>query len=75
MKRDKIITVRVNEEIYNQVVKIINEKTTKFTVYYRNTKRNIYNYNGEENHSCYTKFSIADLIEIAFNDFIKNNTN
>ena len=75
MKRDKIISIRVNEELYNKVTKIINESTTSFTVRYRNSKKNIYEYNGKEINGCFGKFTIADLVENAFNDFIeKSNT-
>lgn len=71
MKRDKIISVRVNEELYNEVQKIISERTQSFTVYYRNTTKNIYEYHGAESKSPFGKFTVADIIENAFKEFIK----
>lgn len=73
MKRNKIITIRVNERLYNDVKKIIDEKTEIYTVFYRNSKKNIYYYKGEENKMPFSKFSIADLVENAFKDFINSN--
>lgn len=65
-KRDKIISVRVNSNLYNQVQKIIDDRTTVF----RGIKRNWYEYI-DENRFIHDKFTIADILEKAMSDYIE----
>lgn len=74
MRRNKIITIRVNEELYNNVQRIINEKTIQYTINYRNSRKTLYEYKGKENKMSIGKFSVSDLIENAFKEFIESNT-
>lgn len=71
MKRTKIISVRVNEELYNKVQEEIKKNETKYTVYYANTIRNRYKHTDKDGREHYDKFTIADIVENAFKEFIK----
>lgn len=73
-KRDKIISLRVKSDLYDKVNFIINQNTRCYETY---ATKKYYNelsgkYRNYENF--YRKFSIADLLEIALEEFIKDNT-
>ena len=72
MKRDKVITLRVNEELYNKVKELIDlstycYETAKTKRYYNRLNGKYCNFGG-----FFHKFSLADLLEIAMKEFIKD---
>ena len=67
MRRDKIITVRVDSDLLKQVQEIIDSRTTIFE--YINRKH--YHYIDEKGYS-HEKYTIADLLENAMREYIKN---
>ncbi len=66
MKRDKIISVRVNSELLEQVQEIINSRTHVF----KGGNANHYHYIDEDGFS-HEKYTIADLLESAMRNYIK----
>ena len=73
-KRDKIISIRVKSDLYNKANKIIEQNTSCYETYatkkYYNKLRGKYC----DYDKFYRKFSIADLLEIALEEFIKDNS-
>lgn len=75
MKRDKVITLRVRSDLYNKANEIIENNTKTYETY--KTKR-YFNNLPDKYRDLYriSKFSIADLLEMALKEFIKDcNTN
>lgn len=72
MKRNKVITLRVNEELYNKVKEIIDLNTECYETW--KTKRYYNRLSGKyKNYDrFYRKFSLADLLEIAMEEFIND---
>jgi len=68
MKKDKIITVRVNSILLEKVNIIINERTRKTEYYYKNK----YTYISPNTGNCYDKVTVADILEIALKKFLEN---
>ena len=66
MKRDKIISVRVNSDLLDKVQKIIDSRT--YTLEIRG--RNHYRYKSE-NRTEYEKYTIADLLESAMWEYVE----
>ena len=66
MKRDKIISVRVDSKLLEQVQAIIDSRTT--VTEYIGIKH--YHYIDENGYS-YDKYTIADLLESAMKHYIK----
>ncbi len=66
MKRNKIISVRVNSALLEQVQKIIDSRTTVIEV----RGINHYRYKDENGHS-HDKYTIADLLESAMREYIE----
>lgn len=66
MKRNKIISVRVNSELLAQVQEIIDSRTHIF----ENRGINHYHYIDEDGFS-HDKYTIADLLESAMKNYIK----
>lgn len=66
LKRDKVISVRVNKELYDKVNKLISEKTDK-----HEGRRRIRYMNDlpKEYGGQWGKVSIADIIEVALKEF------
>lgn len=67
MRKDKIITVRVNSELFDEVQKIIDSHTYVFEWH----GRNHYRYKDEKGIS-HKKYTIADLLESAMKEYIEN---
>ncbi len=65
MKRDKIISVRVDSALLDEVQKIINSRTYVFELRGRNYYRYI-----DENGYSFNKYTIADLLENAMHEYI-----
>lgn len=72
--RDKIISLRVRSDLYDKANMIINKNTSCYETYA--TKRYYNELNGKYRNyeKFHRKFSIADLLEIALNEFIKENS-
>ena len=71
MRRDKIITVRVNSELLEKVNKLIESRTTIWDGYNRKFYR--YNSPNEENKNrYYDKVTTADILEIALKMVLEN---
>lgn len=66
MKRDKIISVRVDSNLLDEVQKIIDSRTQVFEA--RGIKH--YHYKDEKGYS-HDKYTIADLLEQAMREYIK----
>lgn len=72
-KRDKIISLRVRSDLYEKANLIINQNTR---CYYTHCTKKYWNdltgkYRTFDNY--FRKFSIADLLEIALEEFINDN--
>lgn len=72
MRRDKIITLRVNSELYHKVKELIDlntycYETVKTKHYYNRLNGKYLNFN-----RFFHKFSLADLLEIAMKEFIRD---
>lgn len=71
MKRDKIITVRVNSELLEKVNKLIESRTTVLNY----NSRNHYSYhspNEKYKRRAIDKVTTADILEIALKMFLNN---
>lgn len=66
MRRDKIISVRVDSSLLNEVQKIIDSHTYSYEL----RGRNHYRYE-DENGTAYEKYTIADLLESAMNEYVE----
>ena len=66
MKRDKIISVRVNSDLLEEVQKAIDSRTHIFEL--RGIKH--YHYKNE-NGQTHDKYTIADLLESAMREYIE----
>lgn len=66
MKRDKIISVRVDSSLFDQVQKIIDSRTT--ISHYEHRTYYIYR---DENGKYHNKYTIADLLEKAMKEYIE----
>lgn len=66
MRRDKIITIRVDSTLLNKVQEIIDSRTTVWQ-----GRHNYYHYIDENGYS-HDKYTIADLLESAMREYIKN---
>lgn len=71
MARDKLISVRVDSSLYNKVNKLIEENTTQRD-YFRSKVYWNHLPGKYGNGNYWHKFSIADLLEIAMEEFIKD---
>lgn len=71
MKRDKIITVRVNSELLEKVNKLIESRTTVLNYNLRNHYR-YYSPNEKYKHYSIDKVTTADILEIALKMFLNN---
>lgn len=67
MKRDKIISVRVNSELLDKVQKIIDSRT----YCWENLRGNKHYHYKDENGYSHDKYTIADLLESAMNEYIE----
>ena len=66
MRRDKIISVRVDSSLLNEVQKIIDSRTYSYEL----RGRNHYRYK-DENGTAYEKYTIADLLESAMKAYVE----
>lgn len=66
MRRDKIISVRVDGSLLNKVQKIIDSRTYSYEL----RGRNHYRYE-DENGTAYEKYTIADLLESAMKAYVE----
>ena len=71
MRRDKIITVRVNSELLEKVNKLIESRTRIMEAYNRKIYR-YYSPNEENENIYYDKVTTADILEIALKMFLEN---
>lgn len=65
MKRDKIISLRVNGELLSKVQEIIDRRTDVFE--FRGRKHYTYK---DGTKTSYDKFTVADLLENAMQEYI-----
>lgn len=66
MKRDKIISVRVNSNLLEKVQKIIDSRTHVFEL----RGVNHYHYKDEDGRT-HDKYTIADLLEAAMREYVE----
>lgn len=74
MDRTKVISVRVNEDLYNKFQSIVAKHTKVYQAY---KTRRLYDYRDPiSSHRCqYNKFSIGDLLELALKEFVEAREN
>ena len=70
-QRDKLISVRVNARLLNEVKKIIDSKTEVHEIY---GGRKIYSYHDRKRPYSWDKFTIADLLEEKLEEYINEQT-
>ncbi len=70
-QRDKLISIRVNSKLLEQVKKIIDAKTEVREGW---GARKIYYYRDEKRPYEYDKFTIADLLEEAMEKYLEEQT-
>ena len=70
MKRDKVISVRVNSDLYDRVQKSIESKTLVYWCW----KSNYYEYRDGKRMYFRGKFTIADLMEEKFKEYLAEQT-
>ena len=70
-QRDKLISIRVNGHLLNEVKKIIDSKTQVFEGY---GARKLYAYSDSKRPYSYDKFTIADLLEEKLEEYINEQT-
>ena len=70
LKRDKIITLRVNSDLLNRVNEKINKNTN--SVESKFIKRYFNSLGGK--FDSFSKVTLADLFEVALNEFLNDNS-
>lgn len=73
MRRNKIISLRVNENLYKRVLHIIELNTRTHETWKTKVSFNLLKGKYSNGFDYYRKFSVADLLEIAMNEFIRDN--
>lgn len=66
MKRDKVISLRVDSCLYKKFISIVESKTEKFVV---RGNRNFYRYVDDRGNT-HDKFTAADLFEQALRQYV-----
>lgn len=70
-KRDKVITIRVNEKQYNAFLETVAKFTETYEIDFPSrTEKRYYTKFPDKNFS-FEKYTLADLVEEAIDDFIK----
>ncbi len=67
MKRDKIISIRVDSSLFEKFLSVVDSKTEKYT---GRGGRNLYNY-CDDSGASWEKFTPADLFEKAMRDYVE----
>ena len=67
--RDKLISIRVNSRLIDEFNAIVQTKTQVSTYY----GRKIITYEGKDNYAGGGKFTLADLLEGALEEYVKSN--
>lgn len=70
LKRDKVISVRVNSELYDEVLKFIESKTKVYKCW----NSNYYEYRDYKRRYWRGKFTVADLLEEKFEEYLAEET-
>ena len=70
-QRDKLISVRVNSRLLNEVKKIIDSKTEVHEIY---GGRKLYSYHDSRRPNIWDKFTLADLLEEKLEEYINEQT-
>ena len=69
--RNKVITIRVNENKYNEFLKIVEQHTEILTFEYPSrTEKHYYTKFPDQPYSGPGKYTLADLVNTALTDFI-----
>ena len=66
LKRDKVISVRVNSDLYNRVLKSIESRT----IVYKLWNSNYYEYRDHKRRYFRGKFTVAELLEEKFEEYL-----
>lgn len=67
MKRDKLISLRVNSDLLEKVNNKIMSKTTII----QGSRRNYYHYHDDKRSGHFDKFTIADLLEEKLRSYLQ----
>ncbi|MBR2622423.1 MAG: hypothetical protein IKC97_08660, partial [Clostridia bacterium] len=67
MQRDKLISIRVNSKLFNEVKKLIDSRTTVSESW---GARKIYHYSDKKRPYSYDKFTVADLLEEKLQEYL-----
>ena len=71
-KRNKVVTVRVDEDLYNEFLKVVEGFTTKFSLEYSSKVSNTYYVRfPEKNFYHCGKYTLGDLVETSMQEFIR----
>lgn len=68
MKRERVITIRVNEELYQKTLETIEKKTVERE---KNGRKTYWNVCYGFGHNRKGKFTLADLMEHAMKEFLQ----
>lgn len=71
-KRDKVISIRVNSERYNEFLETVSKFTRTFTLDYPSRTETHYETRfPDKPFQWYDKYTLADLVDEAMQEFIK----
>ena len=71
-KRNKVVTVRVDEELYNKFLKTVERFTEVSSLSYRNSEKNVYYTHFPDSMGTgIGKYTLADLVNESMEAFVK----
>lgn len=71
-KRNKVVTVRVDEDLYNEFLKTIERFTEVSYLFYYNSKKTIYRTHfPDSKYDCLGKYTLADLVDVSMKSFVE----
>ena len=72
MQRKKIISIRVNEELYNEFLQVIEKFTDTYTLYFPSrTENHHYTHFPDRPYRGRGKYTLADFLEENMREFVK----
>lgn len=71
-KRDRVVTIRVNEKQYNAFLETVAKFTISYTIDYPSrTEKRYHTTFPDKPFSRYEKYTLADLVEDSMDEFIR----
>ncbi len=71
MNRNKVISIRINEERYNKFLEIVNKFTYIFEIDYPSRTEKRYHTKFPDKQYSFDKYTLADLVNEALKEFIE----